>query len=448
VHQLRELRATRAVSFVYASLIGTLSSCGGGTKLAAQHDSDAAVSDPNHHDAGGSDEMPAHDAGMKPGKSDAGEQPDAGEPPPVPVDCGAFAHARILTLDTSSAGADVSDDVLAFPLALTLSQDNFDFSQAKPDGSDVRFLADDGSALPYSIERWDADKKEAALWVRLAKIRGHEQTRLTMQWGKADAQSQSDSHAVFAASDGFVGVWHLAEEGSEESGHYKDATEHGADATGVNLAGEASISGRIGPAARLEHDKTQWIRVDGDDKNALFDLYEKMSYSVWIYALSHSVDYQCAFSKGETGFRMHFYGSNEWDDNKGKHITEACVEQVGGEDLCPLKGGEMPWLGTDVKLGQWWHWTVVQDYPSIRIYLNGTLEVENTDGGDWTSGAKAPVGIGNNTTWSDGRRSWDGYVDEARVLNEPKSAAWVKLDYESQREGQKLVIWGETKSCK
>jgi hypothetical protein len=108
----------------------------------------------------------------------------------------------------------------------------------------------------------------------------------------------------------------------------------------------------------------------------------------------------------------------------------------------------MPWLGTDVKPGEWWHWTVVQDYPSIRIYLNGALEVENTDGGDWTSGTDNPVGIGNNTTWPDGRRSWDGYLDEARVLNEPRSDAWVKLDYESQREGQKLVTLGAVRSCR
>jgi hypothetical protein len=57
------------------------------------------------------------------------------------------------------------------------------------------------------------------------------------------------------------------------------------------------------------------------------------------------------------------------------------------------------------------------------------------------------VGLGNNTTWADGRRSWDGLLDEARVLDVVKDASWVKLDYESQREGQKLVTLGAVEAC-
>ena len=40
-------------------------------------------------------------------------------------------------------------------------------------------------------------------------------------------------------------------------------------------------------------------------------------------------------------------------------------------------------------------------------------------------------------------RQWDGMLDEARVLNIPKDEHWIKLDYESQRGGQKFYTFGD-----
>jgi hypothetical protein len=47
------------------------------------------------------------------------------------------------------------------------------------------------------------------------------------------------------------------------------------------------------------------------------------------------------------------------------------------------------------------------------------------------------VGIGYQSQF--GGRYWDGFLDEARVLKTVKDESWVKLNYESQREGSKLL---------
>jgi Concanavalin A-like lectin/glucanases superfamily/Domain of unknown function (DUF2341) len=391
---------------------------------------------------------PAHpvDAGG-PEVADAAEPgaPDAA--PPACTD--AWKYQRTLRLDTSASGAAVPGDVSNFPLALQLDAASFDFAQAKPDGSDVRFFAADGTPLAHAVELWDAQAGRAALWVKLPKVAGNQAGQaLVMRWGNPDAENVADAHAVFSVDDGFVAAWHLGEEGSTAAGGYKDATANGAHATGVALGAADRVDGRVGKAVSLHHDRHQWLRVDGSANNQKFNLVAHSTYSIWTYANSHTVEYQCAFSRGETGFRLHYYGAADWDDNMGKHIVESCTELVGGADLCPLKGGEnAPWKGTDVAPGKWWHWTVVNDYPKIHFYLNGVEEVSLTSVDDWTSGAAKPVGIGNNTNHTDGRRSWDGYLDEARVLNVAKDASWVKLDYESQREGQKLVTFGAVESC-
>jgi biopolymer transport protein ExbB len=56
----------------------------------------------------------------------------------------AWQHHRNITLNTSSTGAGVTANVDKFPVAINLNSGNFDFSQAKADGSDLRFSKTDG----------------------------------------------------------------------------------------------------------------------------------------------------------------------------------------------------------------------------------------------------------------------------------------------------------------
>ncbi|HEX9295522.1 MAG TPA: DUF2341 domain-containing protein [Polyangiaceae bacterium] len=355
-----------------------------------------------------------------------------------------WQYFKAITLDTTANGANVSAAVPKYPVPIVLTQANFDFTQAKDQGADLRLSTVDGALLPYAIESWDSAAKVAALWVKV-DVKGNDNSQsVLLNWGNAEAVDASDSHSVFDVKDGFVGVWHLGEPGSTTAGGYKDATANAADATGINVDAAATIEGRIGKAASLTHSKLQWIRLDGD-KNALFDIYNQMTYSIWIYAKSHTVEYQAAFTKGETGFRMHYYGMPSWTENRGKNIVEICVESAGGGDICPLKGGNAnAWQGTDVAPGKWFHWVAIHNNPNLTFYLNSVLEVSANEGGTWTSGAAKPVAIGNNSNSTTGARSWDGYLDEARVMKVVKDVNWVKLEYESQREGQKLVTLGST----
>ena len=59
------------------------------------------------------------------------------------------------------------------------------------------------------------------------------------------------------------------------------------------------------------------------------------------------------------------------------------------------------------------------------------------------SQAKPDGGIGNQSQFPQRGRQWDGLLDEARFLNVVKDDHWIKLDYESQRDGQKLVTFGK-----
>jgi hypothetical protein len=96
--------------------------------------------------------------------------------------------------------------------------------------------------------------------------------------------------------------------------------------------------------------------------------------------------------------------------------------------------------GTDVALNGWWHLMAVGDYPDQTMYVNGVEEWSCTDGGTWTD-KKQNLTIGTNTSYKTAR-SWDGFVDEARVLNVPKDANYAKLEYESQRPDATWLTFG------
>ena len=248
-----------------------------------------------------------------------------------------------------------------------------------------------------------------------------------MSWGNADAADASDSHKVFDTAEGFAGVWHLDEPGSTTAGGYKDATANAADAEGIAMTADATDDGRVGKAALLTHTKKQWIQVPLD-KSTLYDMPDKMTYSIWVRPNSRRVSYQCMLSKGEGSFRIHYYGTT--------NIVETCAEGTVNGDLCPVKEN-----GTQVTPGKWWHLLAVHDRPKHSIWVNGAMEAGVDDDGEvWKSDPTKMVMIGNNSSATG--RSFDGLVDEARIMNVAKDENWIKLEYESQKEGQKFSTFG------
>jgi hypothetical protein len=341
-----------------------------------------------------------------------------------------------IKLDTTTAGAGVMGDVPKYPVAIKLDATNFDFSQARSKGEDLRFAAADGAALPHAIEFWDAAAKTAAVWVKV-DVKGNSNAQtIKMQWGDASASDASDGKKVFDTAEGWAGVWHLAEPGSTATGAYKDATGNAADASQKAATAAGSAPGRVGPALSLSSAMMQYLQVDGGpDKNAAFDKPDHMTYSLWVNPRSHTLEYQCMFSKGEGGFRIHFYGAADWSENKGKNIVEMCAEGTQSNDMCPVKPG-----ATDVAINKWTLITAVHDHPKLTLYINGVQEATLTANEPWKSDATKPVSIGNNSSAL--RRAFDGLLDEARVLNVSKDASWVKLDFESQKEGSKFLTFG------
>lgn len=75
--------------------------------------------------------------------------------------------------------------------------------------------------------------------------------------GASDRADLGNSKAVFSRENGFVGVWHLDEDGNTNPDGFKDSSDHEAHGTGVALMPGSRASVRIGQGTHLKNPHRQ-----------------------------------------------------------------------------------------------------------------------------------------------------------------------------------------------
>jgi hypothetical protein len=278
--------------------------------------------------------------------------------------------------------------------------------------------------------------------VKLDQVMGNNDTQgFRMHWGHAGAPDASNSNAVFDVKDGYLGVWHLNEDGNVTPDGDKDASGYGAPGTGVNMAAGSRVDARIGKGTRLANSradwKGQWIKVDGpkviDMYNATAD--RSITISAWARAASfpgHSTigGYETVFSKGDTSWTLQkFSFNNTW---------ESCTKAPGSGHYCAISSRNRTMANV------WFHFTLVVQRSGLSQFINGAQDGRTGNGGRVS---QHPFGIGQQTQSLMGKREWDGIIDEVRVFSAAKDANWIKLEFESQREGSKFLTFGQTQTA-
>ena len=129
---------------------------------------------------------------------------------------------------------------------LRLHDGNFRFAEAKEDGSDIRFVADDEKTLlTHHIEKYDALLNEAFVWVKLPDVKPGTKTTFWMYYGNAGSSAARVDDPKGTYDVNAVVVFHFAE---------NNAPAHDSTTYGNNAETPAvSVSGAlIGPGVRFD----------------------------------------------------------------------------------------------------------------------------------------------------------------------------------------------------
>jgi len=338
----------------------------------------------------------------------------------------AWLHAEKAYFNTTESGANISGNVVNFPVLLRLTEMNFDFSQAKPNGDDVRFAASNNAPLPYEIERWDAVNKQAEIWVKIDTIWGNSDARyMVFYWGNANAASAGNGAAVFDTSSGFQGVWHLAQTAAA------DATPNHFNGTSYNLPASSVVPGYIG-MARQFNGLSSYIVMPGTALSAL-DFPKNAAYAVsaWVSADTLNGRYRIIASKGNKQYNLQIKNTDEWEFAE---FRDTPSDSVGWEETT-----------APAEMDAWTYVTGVRSGAMQYLYVNGScvdsslvlypLKASDTlrqrdQTNDFTIG-KLP-----------GLQSYffNGKIDEVRVSNKGLGADWIHLCYMNQRTDDRLIV--------
>ena len=350
-----------------------------------------------------------------------------------------WPYSRAVAVRAGAAGADLDADVAGFPLLLRLDSSNFPFDSAlSPAGADLRFVSAAGRHLPYEIESWDAGARKAQVWVRLDTVKaGDDAQTFRMLWGNRLAPSLSSGESVFGSADGYRGAWHMRRE--PVLGGFPDAGARGNTAVTVvpeavtealsPLLTCARLDGKRGVLASRDSLKapqtftlSMWIRADGPGKLIGFESFPDMA-------------------KGYDAARTTTYDRHIWIEPDGSlhfgvYIKDPPASSMDNERILVADAGLID--------GKWHHIAGTQDPAAgMALYLDGKRVSANPDvphaeaiGGYWI------LGGGTLREWSlplKANTHFQGDLDEARVVDALHSAAWIKLAFETQKEGSSVA---------
>ena len=151
-----------------------------------------------------------------------------------------------ITLDITSTGSAISDPVGTAAILIRLHDGDFQFANAKEDGGDLRFVAeDDKTLLTYHIEKFDSLLDEAFVWVKLPDLKPGTRTSFWLYYGNSGekAVKADDPKGTYDADTALV--YHFAGHGQPPL----DATKFGNNAANAGIPDDGSF---IGTGLRLD----------------------------------------------------------------------------------------------------------------------------------------------------------------------------------------------------
>lgn len=288
---------------------------------------------------------------------------------------------RLGQIDITVAGYAGESTLEDFPVLVRFSAAQFpqlNVGMMAADGSDIRFYDAAGNEIAHQIEKWDASG-ESLIWVKVPELSGTA-TKIMMKWGKVGARTTTNADTW---NDDYVGVWHVEGLGSEASA-VNSTRNSGLDA--VNNAGQFTVS--------------------------CFDNYlsdcQTYTYSGW-YRLNakHTGAYAM--------FGYVKYGTG------GDYVSES------GDTLITTKDQGEDWLShisSAPFVSDWQYVSMTSTKEGgYIVYLNG----EQKDSGTMVCSARPDKTLPYSLAAYGG-----DYVQEARVSRVPRSADWVKAEYDTQ----------------
>ncbi len=317
-----------------------------------------------------------------------------------------------LTVAAAQVGADLAD----FPLLVSISDGSLAV-QAQPDGSDIRFVAADGTTpLDHEIERFDPGTGTLQAWVRIPVLSSSVDTTIYLLFGAADAPDQQDVRNTWAQAA--AAAWHLGRNPAGTAPQIDDSTVNNLDglSQGAMTAGDL-VAGRVGQGLDFDgaDDWASVAPVDFGGRGAL-------TMAAWVRADSVAADSGVVTKRGAATW---------FDLSVAAGGTASATVNTSGD-------GEVTVSGGTVTTGTWHHLAATWNGTVIRLYVDG-VEVAQQPAAGLLPASTDAMAIGAAPGGAD---PFDGVIDEVRLVTAVRSPDWLAAEVANHADPASFAVTG------
>ena len=321
----------------------------------------------------------------------------------------AWTTRKQITIDTTAAAGNITEPIGGATVLLRFSEGNWP-TGAKPDFSDLRFVADDDKTLlPFHIEKLNVDFLEAMVWVKLPDVKPNGKTTFWMYLISTDPKATKTEDVKGSFDADATLVFHFSETGAAAN----DATKNG---NAADSAGGASEGSFIGSGVEFKGKDAVSIPA----KPALLWVDNgPVTISAWV---------KVAVGKADAVILSRREGTKSF--------------ALGANGLIPyieIDGKRAEAKDQPFTVGSWAHIAVVSEASKTTLYINGE---QATAVGAGMSGMNTPITLGGDT--QPGAVGFVGEMDELQTHKVARPAGWVMLaaNGQSGEKGQNFIRIG------
>jgi len=331
-------------------------------------------------------------------------------------------YRKKFTINNTTANLGVaSEQLVDFPVLVTLNSDNFDYSKAKEDGGDLRFTDSDGlTSLNYQIETWNVEG-DSFVWVKIPQVDINSDTdSFYLYYGNNVATDASSPSDVW--NNNFVGVWLLNDPLNtttvlDSAG--SPSAEDGTNWSGITNA--SKINSGIGGSLLFSSLSTDFVVLGTPPALDLTPNTQEFTIDAWVKVPINATG--SIFSKG-----MNTAANIQYEMYIG---TNRLYSRVGGvaRDSTKIIGD-----------GQWHH-IVLRNFNSsgmkIFQYVDGLQGGTPIASGAGVTTFDTLIGARRNTLNTNVTSSLTNGVEMSmvRVANVARTPAWIAATFKSESNG-------------
>jgi len=296
----------------------------------------------------------------------------------------AWKYRRTITINHTKVSGNLTD----FPVLIEITDSSL-AEKAQPDGDDFVFTDANNMKLDHQIEYYNSTTGHLIAWVKVPRLSSTTDIVLYMYYGNPESENQQNPTGVWDAN--YKLVLHL----NEETGILRDSTINGNNGTPFgNLIQGAT--GYIGGCIEFNGGYIQLPRI--------FTNETQFTFSAWIYPRSGARYFISQYKSSYQGAFLQVYADNR---------IELYVNNII--------------VAKPITINKWYYVVATFDGTTAQLYVNDNPPVSKI--------ASTPIWASSNMYIGDRYdhvRKFYGFIDEVRVSNISRSAAWILTEYNNQ----------------